>query len=124
MVFTTTRHAASLRSSNNCKCLIEMFFIARGESPLHKRLTPYGPFSAVSPLEYGGLKPILPFLEGRSDAACRVAIWPSRLPPMEPYGLYNDAAPNRDAVRCVATNAPPPYARTMPTPHPPMSPWF
>jgi len=27
---TTTRHAASLRSSNNCKCLIETFFIARG----------------------------------------------------------------------------------------------
>ena len=43
-------------------------------------------------LEYGGLKPILPFLGGRSDAACRVVIWPSRLPPMEPYGLYNDAA--------------------------------
>ena len=27
-----------------------------------KRLNPYGPFSAVSPLEYGGLKPILPIL--------------------------------------------------------------
>ena len=25
-------------------------------------------------LEYGGLKPILPFLRGRSDAACRVVI--------------------------------------------------
>ena len=73
-VFTTTRHAASLRSSNNCKCLIETFFIARGESPLHKGLNPYGPFSAVSLLEHGGLKPILPFLEGRSDAACRVVI--------------------------------------------------
>ena len=62
MVFTTTRHAASLRSSNNCKCLIEMFFIARGESPLHKRLTPYGPFSAVPLLEYGGLNLIPPSL--------------------------------------------------------------
>ena len=31
-VFTTTRHAASLRSSNNCKCLIETFFIARGKA--------------------------------------------------------------------------------------------
>jgi|GEM_PF-5517996 len=50
-----------------------------------------------------------------------------------PYGFYHDAAPNRDAVRCVATNAPPPYAHTHPpppscayhaTPHPPMSPWF
>ena len=36
VVFTTTRHAASLRSSNNCKCLIETFFIARGKSPLLK----------------------------------------------------------------------------------------
>ena len=44
VVFTTTRHAASLRSSNNCKYLIETFFIARGESPLHKRLNPYGLF--------------------------------------------------------------------------------
>ena len=34
MVFTTTRHAASLRSSNNCKCLIETFFIARGRKAL------------------------------------------------------------------------------------------
>ena len=33
MVFTTTRRAASLRSSNNCKCLIETFFIAKGEKP-------------------------------------------------------------------------------------------
>ena len=32
--FTTTRHAASLRSSNNCKCLIETFFIARGRKAL------------------------------------------------------------------------------------------
>ena len=33
-----------------------------------------GPFAAVSLLEYGGLQPILPFLGGRSDAACRVVI--------------------------------------------------
>jgi|GEM_PF-2602439 len=32
------------------------------------------PFAAVSLLEYGGLQPILPFLGGRSDAACRVVI--------------------------------------------------
>ena len=73
-VFTTTRHAASLRSSNNCKCVIEIFFIARGESPLHKRLNLHGPFGRVPLLEYGGLQPILPFLEGRSDAACRIVI--------------------------------------------------
>ena len=74
MVFTTMRHATSLRSSNNCKCLIETFFIARGERPLHKRLNPCGAFGRVPLLEYGGLKPILPFFEGRSDAACRVVI--------------------------------------------------
>ena len=54
-------------------------------------------------LKYGGLKPILPFLGGRSDAACRVVIRSSRLQPMGPYGLYNNAAPNRDAARHVAT---------------------
>ena len=76
--FTTTRHAASLRSSNNCKCLIETFFIARVKSPLHKRLNPCGLFSAAPLLENGGFNQILPFLGGRSDAACRVVIWPSR----------------------------------------------
>ena len=34
MVFTTMRHAASLRSSNNCKCLIETSFITRGGKAL------------------------------------------------------------------------------------------
>jgi len=29
-------------------------------------------------LEYGGLEPILPFLGGRSDAACRVVAPPGR----------------------------------------------
>ena len=33
-----------------------------------------GPFAAVSLLEYDGLQPILPFLGGCSDAACRVVI--------------------------------------------------
>ena len=78
MVFTTMRHVASLRSSNNCKCLIETFFIARVKSPLHKRLNPCGLFSAAPLLENGGFNQILPFLGGRSDAACRVVIWPSR----------------------------------------------
>ncbi len=32
------------------------------------------PFAAISLLEYGGLQPILPFLGGRSDVACRVVI--------------------------------------------------
>ena len=39
-----------------------------------KSLTPYGPFAAGSLLEYGGLNPILPFLGGRSDAACHVVV--------------------------------------------------
>ena len=39
-----------------------------------KKIDPYGPFAAFSLLEYGGLKHILPFLGGRSDAACRVVI--------------------------------------------------
>ena len=43
-------------------------------------------------LEYGGLRPIPPFLGGRSDAACRVVIRSSRLPPMEPHVFYHDAA--------------------------------
>ena len=53
----------------------------------YKRLTPYGPFAAVSLLEYGGLNHILPFLGVRSDAACRVVIRPSRPLPMGTYGL-------------------------------------
>ena len=39
-----------------------------------KKIDPYGPFAAVSLLEYGGLKPILPCLGGRSDAARRVVV--------------------------------------------------
>jgi|GEM_PF-3221947 len=37
-------------------------------------IEPYGPFAAVPLLEYGGLKPILPFLGVRSGAACRVVV--------------------------------------------------
>ena len=72
-------------------CLIETDLRARRENP-PKKIAPYGTFAAVSPLEYRGLKPILPFPEGRSDAACRVVIPPSRPPTMETYGLYHDAA--------------------------------
>ena len=39
-----------------------------------KRLTPYGSFAAVSLLECGGFKSILPCLGVRSDAACRVVV--------------------------------------------------
>ena len=37
-------------------------------------MNPYETFTVVSPLVPGGLNPILPFLRGRSDAACRVVI--------------------------------------------------
>ena len=37
--------------------------------------------AAVSFLEYGGLKPILPFLGGRSDAARRVVFYRGHCPP-------------------------------------------
>ena len=55
-------------------------------------------------MEYGGLNPILPFLEGRSDAACRVVFslhaisrWLNAhtIPPRSPHeisGFYSDAA--------------------------------
>ena len=75
-VFTTTRRAASLRSSKNLNCVIEISLPVRRTS--YKRLTPYGPFAAVPLLENGGFNQILPFLGGRSDAACCVVIWPSR----------------------------------------------
>ena len=53
-------------------CVIESCLPAERERP--QKIEPYGPFAAVSLLEYGGLKPILPFPKGRSDAACRVVI--------------------------------------------------
>ena len=43
-------------------------------------------------MEYGGLKPILPFLEGRSDAARRVVIRLHASHPWGPHGFHNDAA--------------------------------
>ena len=36
-----------------------------------------------------GLKPILPFLEGRSDAACRVVIRLHASHPWDPHGFYH-----------------------------------
>ena len=68
-----------------------------------KRSTFYRAFAAVSLLEYGGLKPILPFLEGRSDAACRVVFRSSRLPPMEPPMVFTTprrAASLRSSNNC------------------------
>jgi len=47
----------------------------KGKAPItNKGWNPYRPFATVPLLEYGGLKPILPFLEGRSDATRRVVI--------------------------------------------------
>ena len=71
-------------------CLIEISLPARRENP--PQLNPCRAFRRGSLLEYGGLKPILPFLEGRSDAARRVVIPPSRLPPRRLYGFHYGAA--------------------------------
>ena len=55
------------------------FLIERGLPDVKpKKDCPLRGFAAVSLLEYGGLKPILPFLGGRSDAARRVVI---QMPP-------------------------------------------
>ena len=70
---------------------------------VHKSLTPHGPFAAGSLSGYGGLKPILPFLGVRSDAACRVVIRPSRPLPMGTYGLYHDAARGGRALAALST---------------------
>ena len=65
--------------------LIETYLRVRRENSL-RRLNLYGTFAAFSLLEYGGLKPILlPFLGGRSDAACRVVILPFAIP----YDAYD-----------------------------------
>ena len=71
-------------------CLIENYLCARRKN-LPRKIAPLWVSRRGSLLEYGGLKPILPFSEGRSDAACRVVISPSRLPPMGIYGFYNAA---------------------------------
>ena len=80
------------------------------EDPYKERLTPYESFAAVSLLEYGGLKHILPFLGGRSDAARRVVIRPSWPHLRRPYGFSDGAIKgshhriiNHDAARRVAT---------------------
>ena len=67
-----------------------LFTHKKGKSP--KKIAPLRAFRRGSPLEYGDLNPILPFLEGRSDAACRVVIPPSRLPPRRLYGFHYGAA--------------------------------
>ena len=78
-------------------------------------------------LEYGGLKPILPFLGGRSDAACRVVIWPSRPHLWEPMVFITsrwlgrafatlDTSPTKRAMApCVGVNDG--YAHPLPFPH-------
>ena len=54
-------------------------------------MTPTG-LSPRSLLEYGGLKPILPVLGGRSDAACRVVIRLHVFHLRRPHGFYNAAS--------------------------------
>ena len=54
-------------------CLIKTSLPVRRGS--YKRLNLSGPFAAVPLLENGGLKQILPFLGGRSDAARTACAW-------------------------------------------------
>ena len=77
-------------------CLIENYLRARREN-LPRKIDPLQAFCRSPLLEYGCFKPILPFLEGRSDAACRVVIRLHAFHLWSPYGFSNDAA------RCVAT---------------------
>ena len=66
----STPRRYGLREMN---CWIKIPLPSRREcTPI--KIAPVRAFAAVSLLEYGGLNPILPFLGGRSDAACRVAI--------------------------------------------------
>ena len=59
-------------------CVIKTSLPVRNAS--YKRLIPSVSFAAVSLLEYGGLKPILPIPEGRSDATRRAASLSSHSP--------------------------------------------
>gem|GEM_PF-5962825 len=54
-------------------CLIETDLRARREKP-PKKIEPIRGLAEAPLGEYGGLNPILPFLGGRSDAACRVVV--------------------------------------------------
>ena len=54
-------------------CVIESYFYTRNGKPSIKN-APYAGFAAVPLLEYGCFNLILPFPEGRSDAARRVVI--------------------------------------------------
>ena len=59
--------------------MIETYLRARRENP-PKKIEHIRAFCRGLFLEYGGLKSILPFLEGRSDAARRVVILPFAVP--------------------------------------------
>ena len=76
----------------NPNCLIKKTLPTSRRKTPYKRLTLSETFTETSLLEYGGLNLILPLLRGRSDAACRVVIRPSRRPSMGTDGLYHDAA--------------------------------
>ena len=78
-------------------CVIKPSLPVRRAS--YKRLNHFGSFAAVSLLECGGLRPILPFLGGRSGAPRRyLAFMPFQLMPMWAQMMV-DAA-------CVASSSP------------------
>ena len=75
----------------------------------------------ISPLEYGGLQPILPFIEGRSDAACRVVIKTIRLHVW--HGIrHGDDGVWRNADRNASCRGGVFAMRRFPRPPPPPSP--
>ena len=75
----------------------------------------------ISPLEYGGLQPILPFIEGRSDAACRVVIETIRLHVW--HGIrHGDDGIWRNADRNASCRGGVFATRRFPRPPPPPSP--
>ena len=59
--------------------MIEIYLRARRENP-PKKIEPIRAFCRGLFWEYGGLKPIPPLLEGRSDAARRIVILPFAVP--------------------------------------------
>ena len=73
-----------------CNFLIETDLCARREN-LPRKIEPLRAFRRGSPFGIWRFKSILPFLEGRSDAACRVVILPFAVP-VDSHAVANDGA--------------------------------
>ena len=82
------RHVATVFET--CNFLIETDLCARREN-LPRKIEPLRAFRCGSPFGIWRFKSILPFLEGRSDAACRVVILPFAVP-VDSHAVANDGA--------------------------------